>query len=257
MPVDVKFPAPEPTNVFCVPKLWANAVPPRVITPDVGLVVMGRLRLPATSSLAAGVVVPIPTLPVFITVSTFDPVNADPLITSNRLPPTRRLFPKLENTVPSDDMLCTHTLPRPDVFCQVSGAPPDRARCKGPTGLVVPMPIFPLSKMEELPSVPALSTHFASRFVVPVPVVWAVLALLLGLPGSVADCPLEALGAAPGPAAVSFSIKEDSGMPCSVSASAAFKAYGTLTKSTRPCSCSLGRLTCTPNQRGSPVVNSS
>src|SRR6266851_4564660 len=144
MPVDVKFPAPEPTNVFCVPKLWANAVPPRVITPDVGLVVMGRLRLPATSSLAAGVVVPIPTLPVFITVSTFDPVNADPLITSNRLPPTRRLFPKLENTVPSDDMLCTHTLPRPDVFCQVSGAPPDRARCKGPTGLVVPMPIFPV-----------------------------------------------------------------------------------------------------------------
>src|SRR6266851_6031888 len=171
--------------------------------PDVFCQVSGAPPECAKCNGPTGFVVPMPTLPVFITVSTFDPVNADPLITSKRLPPTRRLFPKLENTVPSDDMLCTHTLPRPDVFCQVSGAPPDRARCKGPTGLVVPMPIFPLSKMEELPSVPALSTHFASRFVVPVPVVWAVLALLLGLPGSVADCPLEALGAAPGPAAVS------------------------------------------------------
>src|SRR5207245_5573012 len=51
------------------------------------------------------------------------------------------------------------------------------------------------------------------------------------------------------------STNDDSGFPPSVSASAAFNAYGTLTSSTRGCSTSLSRLTCTPNQRGSPVVN--
>src|SRR5260370_4252153 len=49
----------------------------------------------------------------------------------------------------------------------------------------------------------------------------------------------------------------DAGMPPSVSASAAFNAYGTLTSSTRGCSSSLGRLTCTPSQRGSPDANNS
>src|SRR5216684_3456819 len=214
-----------------------------------------------------GFVVPMPTLPVFITVSTFDPVNADPLITSKRLPPTRRLFPKLENTVPSDDMLCTHTLPRPDVFCQVSGAPPDRARCKGPTGLVVPMPIFPLSKMEELPSVPALSTHFASRFVVPVPVVWAVLgrgfvSCVPAPPAPLAPLALPADAPVPDvlePVDVSVVARAyaDAGIPAKLSASAAFNAYGTLTKSTRGCSTSPGKFSCTPNQRGSAAANSS
>src|SRR5712691_6714873 len=53
------------------------------------------------------------------------------------------------------------------------------------------------------------------------------------------------------------STKADAGMPPSVSASAAFNAYGTLTSKTRGPSTSPGRLTCTPSHRGSPELNSS
>ena len=55
----------------------------------------------------------------------------------------------------------------------------------------------------------------------------------------------------------SVSTKADSGLPPSVSASAAFSAYGTLTSSARGCSASPGDCACTPSQRDSPELNSS
>src|SRR5438876_7951394 len=46
--------------------------------------------------------------------------------------------------------------------------------CRNALGAVVPTPTFdaPLSKRDELPSVPMLSVHLAIMFVVPVPVVF-------------------------------------------------------------------------------------
>src|SRR5260370_319530 len=53
------FPADWPTKVLLLPKLCRNRTPPSVMTPVVPpLVVLGRLKLPTTSSLAAGVIVP-------------------------------------------------------------------------------------------------------------------------------------------------------------------------------------------------------
>src|SRR5437870_4485816 len=220
--------------------LWIHTFP----SPVVFCQVSGAPPECARCNGPTGFVVPMPTLPVFITVSAFVPLPSGPLTTSNMLPPTRRLFPKLARTVPSDDMLWIHTLPGPEVFCQIRGAPPALARCKGPSGLVVPIPtLVPLSKIKELPSVPALSIHFASRFVVPVPVVWAVLCRGFVSCVPAPPAPLAPLALppdapvpdAPEPVDVSVVARAyaDAGIPPKLSASAAFKAYGTLTNNTR------------------------
>jgi len=69
-------------------------------------------------------------------------------------------------------------------------------------------------------------------------------------------------GATPTPGVADVSVESartyaDAGLPASVSASAAFSAYGTLARCARGCSTSPARWNRTPTQRGSLVVNRS
>src|SRR5260370_22361290 len=118
-------------------------------------------------------------------------------------------------------------------------------------GLLVPMPTCPLSKSEELITLVPVTSNLATTFGVPPPPIVAA-------PIAVAPPVLAAL-LAPAPASDGgvASINDDSGLPPNLSASSAFNAYGTLTQKTRQRSTSFGKFTCTPSQRGSPVVNSS
>jgi hypothetical protein len=85
------------------------------------------------------------------------------------------------------------------------------------------------------------------KSVVPVPLTAGVMLLAPAFVIALVEAP-AALGAA-------ASIKADAGSPPTVSASAAFNAYGTLSNSTRGCSCP--PLMVTPSQRASPEVNKS
>src|SRR6266853_6067638 len=118
-------------------------------------------------------------------------------------------------------------------------------------GLVVPMPTRPLSKSEELITFAPVASNFVTKFCVPPPPIVA--AAVAAVPAGLSAVPTPTTPPDGGGA----STNEDSSLPPRVSASAAFNAYGTLTKSTRGCSTSFGRLTCTPNHRGSPAVNNS
>src|SRR5580704_3278199 len=116
------------------------------------------------------------------------------------------------------------------------------------------MPTFPLiSAMVELPRALEL-VQMGMKFFVPLPVMLAV---------ETADCEEELTLAAPLLAVAVVGLASSSvdrtyseaGRPPSVSASAAFKAYGTLSSNARGCSgCPSA---CTPNQRASPEANKS
>ena len=97
-------------------------------------------------------------------------------------------------------------------------------------GALVLMPISPpaVSVRMESPSVPAPSTNLASWF-------WVV-AAAIGSPSLADACGVRCLSQAVLVVALPASAKAAAGRPPRVSASAAFKAYGTLTSSTRACS---------------------
>ena len=132
------------------------------------------------------------------------------------------------------------------------GTPVHPPTSRVPCGVAVPMPTLPPdSVIAESPSVPAPPlVHFTMTSVVPVPSTAAT-----GSPSALAVARGTAFLSAP--SALGASAKAEAGMPPSVSASAAFKAYGTLTSSTRGCSGTPGWLTCTPSQRASFDVNKS
>jgi hypothetical protein len=111
-------------------------------------------------------------------------------------------------------------------------------------GVVELIPIFavlpvPLWNSTEFPRVPVLLVHNGRKSVVPVPLNAGVLLLAPAFVIALIEVP-------PAPGAVA-SIKADAGSPPTVSASAAFNAYGTLSNSTRGCSCP--PLMVTPSQR--------
>src|SRR6266478_919343 len=219
---------PPPTLVaallITLPSENTSALPPPLI-----------FTFPATSSFCVGTPVPIPKVP--------------PLDITNDLPATAAPFSYRKNpNVSSTNADCCNSQKLFGKFVssnRIVGAAP--RMCSDLAGLAVPRPTFvPVSKIEELMTFAPVASNLATKFCVPPPpIVAAPMAPVLGNTVPTPAAPPEGLA----------STNDDSGLPPKVSASDAFKAYGTLTSNTRGCSAC--RSTCSSSQRASPDANSS
>src|SRR5208283_2954292 len=116
-------------------------------------------------------------------------------------------------------------------------------------GAVVPMPtLVPLSKICEF-VISAAASNLARLLTVPPAVVTGVVPVAIGctVVAALLTPKLEVGGAA--------KTNAEAGSPPTVCASAAFSAYGTLSRETRGCSAC--PCACTPSQRASPATNRS
>src|SRR5579859_691816 len=226
--------------------------------------------MPTTLSFCPGVVVPTPTLPVApsMAMRSAPPekklafVNSAPGVNCALDPTMPIAFEPSRNSAPV--LIASGETFRLPVASPVPRTPPftsklmdwfDGGPCPTPTPVL-------LCDSNEFPSVPLASVNTGIKLAV----ITAGTAFLvdLGLPVVVLCAPvLVVLGLASVAASVFAPIVAgtnayaEAGLPPRLSASASFKAYGTLTSNTRGCSTSPGRFSCTPNQRGSAAPNSS